>query len=312
MAALSKTNGAINRAGDRVCFVVSREALYMKRLIFLLLLSPVVSFGQSPFDGTWLFTAPLPQEPAIYLLAQGKFRCSGCLANLEIEADGDDHKVAETDYWDTVNVQSVDAHTVVFIVKKAGRTMFTEVDVVSGDGGELTQMVKDTTEGATVTIETRNRRIAPKRPAGSHAISGSWRPYKTSRSRNGSIEECSSGTARACGSPVAAFLFQTKFFRTSSMLEPVIDLRSDTVTRPTPEMRAAMAAADVGDDVYGEDPTVNRLEERAGTIDRGRVACRPGPDDDDLGLGGGAHPQRFPRCRHTLPGYLSSPVALQI
>ena len=40
----------------------------------------------------------------------------------------------------------------------------------------------------------------------------------------------------------------------------VIDLRSDTVTRPTPVMRAAMAAAEVGDDVYGEDPTVNRLE----------------------------------------------------
>jgi len=39
-----------------------------------------------------------------------------------------------------------------------------------------------------------------------------------------------------------------------------IDLRSDTVTRPSPEMRAAMAAAEVGDDVYGEDPTVNRLE----------------------------------------------------
>jgi threonine aldolase len=40
----------------------------------------------------------------------------------------------------------------------------------------------------------------------------------------------------------------------------VVDLRSDTVTRPTPAMRAAMAAAEVGDDVYGEDPTVNRLE----------------------------------------------------
>ena len=39
-----------------------------------------------------------------------------------------------------------------------------------------------------------------------------------------------------------------------------IDLRSDTVTRPCPGMRAAMAAAEVGDDVYGEDPTVNRLE----------------------------------------------------
>lgn len=40
----------------------------------------------------------------------------------------------------------------------------------------------------------------------------------------------------------------------------MIDLRSDTVTRPTPAMRRAMAEAEVGDDVYGEDPTVNRLE----------------------------------------------------
>ncbi len=45
-----------------------------------------------------------------------------------------------------------------------------------------------------------------------------------------------------------------------------IDLRSDTVTRPTPAMRRAMAEAEVGDDVYGEDPTVNRLEERAAEI----------------------------------------------
>jgi threonine aldolase len=45
-----------------------------------------------------------------------------------------------------------------------------------------------------------------------------------------------------------------------------IDLRSDTVTRPTEEMRVAMATAQVGDDVYGEDPTVNRLQERAAEI----------------------------------------------
>ncbi len=43
----------------------------------------------------------------------------------------------------------------------------------------------------------------------------------------------------------------------------VVDLRSDTVTQPTPAMREAMARAEVGDDVYGEDPTVNRLEELA-------------------------------------------------
>ena len=41
-----------------------------------------------------------------------------------------------------------------------------------------------------------------------------------------------------------------------------VDLRSDTVTSPSPAMRAAMAAAEVGDAWYGDDPTVNRLQER--------------------------------------------------
>jgi threonine aldolase len=45
-----------------------------------------------------------------------------------------------------------------------------------------------------------------------------------------------------------------------------IDLRSDTVTKPTPAMRAAMASAEVGDDVYSEDPTINRLEQTAARI----------------------------------------------
>jgi threonine aldolase len=46
----------------------------------------------------------------------------------------------------------------------------------------------------------------------------------------------------------------------------IIDLRSDTVTKPTPAMRRAMMDAEVGDDVYGEDPTVNALEQRAAEI----------------------------------------------
>src|SRR6476469_9367393 len=45
-----------------------------------------------------------------------------------------------------------------------------------------------------------------------------------------------------------------------------IDLRSDTVTRPTPGMRAAMAAAEVGDDVFDEDPTVHRLQDRVAAL----------------------------------------------
>ena len=46
-------------------------------------------------------------------------------------------------------------------------------------------------------------------------------------------------------------------------MEKIIDIRSDTVTQPTPEMRQAMLEAQVGDDVYGDDPTMNRLEELA-------------------------------------------------
>jgi threonine aldolase len=52
----------------------------------------------------------------------------------------------------------------------------------------------------------------------------------------------------------------------SSLTPMPADLRSDTVTRPTPAMREAMAQAPVGDDVYGEDPTVNALEQRAAEL----------------------------------------------
>ena len=83
----------------------------------------------------------------------------------------------------------------------------------------------------------------------------------------------------------------------------MIDLRSDTVTRPTPAMREAMARAEVGDDVYGEDPTARRLEERvaallgkeaalfvpSGTMGNQlalRTGTRPG---DEVVCGEGAH-----------------------
>src|SRR5882724_9342252 len=49
-------------------------------------------------------------------------------------------------------------------------------------------------------------------------------------------------------------------------MKPPIDLRSDTVTKPTPGMRAAMAAAEVGDDQFGEDPTVNSLQQHVAEL----------------------------------------------
>ena len=58
----------------------------------------------------------------------------------------------------------------------------------------------------------------------------------------------------------------------------MIDLRSDTVTKPSPGMRRAMAEADVGDDVFGEDPCVNRLQEVTASpfVPKMRTFCRMG------------------------------------
>jgi threonine aldolase len=61
-------------------------------------------------------------------------------------------------------------------------------------------------------------------------------------------------------------LAQPEVATTAERRTKAIDLRSDTVTQPTPEMRRAMAEAELGDDVYGEDPTVNRLQQLAARI----------------------------------------------
>lgn len=161
----------------------------MKRLFLLLLLSTGVSFAQSPFDGTWIIQSDpsqLPQKPVEYVLANGVFRCSGCIANMQIKSDGHDYKMDEASYWDTASVRISDAHSVEITLKKSGKTMFTEIDTVSADRATLTQLLKDTTEAQTVTTETLFRRVN-KGSASDHPISGSWRAYKMNRSKNGSI-----------------------------------------------------------------------------------------------------------------------------
>jgi hypothetical protein len=84
-----------------------------------------------------------PLGRASYSLANETLRCSCAIGDIDIKADGYNHKTRETDYWDTLNVQAVDARTLVLIAKKVGRTTFTEVDSISKDGNTLTQMVKD-------------------------------------------------------------------------------------------------------------------------------------------------------------------------
>jgi hypothetical protein len=154
-------------------------------LLAFLLLFQSGSMTPSPFDGTWIIDSAatqLPRKPFVILLANGMFGPVG----QQITADGTDQKVPETGYRDTMNVRIVDDSKVEIISKKAGKTMYTELDTVSADSKTLTQVVNDTTEAQTVTIETVSKRL-DKGPDGSHALSGSWQAYKVNRSQNGSV-----------------------------------------------------------------------------------------------------------------------------
>jgi hypothetical protein len=159
----------------------------MKKLLLLLLFSPVGLRSQSLFDGGWIFVEDSVRQsenpkPVTYLIAKGVLHCSACFANPEVNANGHDQKVHETSYWDTVSARIVDTYTVEIVAKKAGKTMFTEVDTVSPDGSSLTQVVKDTTEAQPVESETISNRVE-RAPSGTHILSGSWLFYKKIKSK---------------------------------------------------------------------------------------------------------------------------------
>jgi threonine aldolase len=81
--------------------------------------------------------------------------------------------------------------------------------------------------------------------------------------------------------------------RTTTMIPEIIDLRSDTVTRPTPEMRHAMSTCEVGDDVFGDDPTVIELE---------RLAADMVGTESSLWCPTGSMANQVAICAHTVPG----------
>ena len=79
-----------------------------------------------------------------------------------------------------------------------------------------------------------------------------------------------------------------------------IDLRSDTVTKPTPDMLEAMMAAEVGDDVFGEDPTVNTLEKKAAELFGmdGAIYCPSGTMTNQIGINVLTQPYQEVICYH--------------
>lgn len=159
-----------------------------KPLLALMLLASATLFAQSPFDGTWLTkldTAKLPAKPDQYSLSNNMYECLTCVPKIAVKADGTDQKVTGHPYYDTVAVHVVNASSLEIIEKKDGKVMYMDTQTVSPDGKTLNEKVTDTTGTQPVKVEATSTRVKPG-PAGSHAVSGSWRAEKfNSVSTNG-------------------------------------------------------------------------------------------------------------------------------
>src|SRR5262249_36532812 len=142
-----------------------------------LLLLPGAALAQSLFDGTWkadLDKNKREQPPDVFLLDKGTYACKSCAPPYEIKADGKDHPVSGSAYFDAINIKVVNDHTVLKTAKKDGRTA-AEIKVsISPDGNQ--QIAQTTIMGMgkdPVYMTQTFNRVAPG-PAGSHVISGSW------------------------------------------------------------------------------------------------------------------------------------------
>ena len=132
----------------------------------------------SKFDGTWKFdlaSQQVSKKPNVYLLTGGKYSCASCVPAYTVAADGAFHKVAGNPYYDEVSVKALDAKSIKWSSRKAGKPMSENTRTISADGKAMTIAFNDmtATNGVAVTGSNTVKRVAAA-PAGSHATSGSW------------------------------------------------------------------------------------------------------------------------------------------
>jgi hypothetical protein len=143
---------------------------------------PAITKAQSPFDGTWkvdLKAAKFSEKPDVYLLQDGMYHCKTCVPAIDVKADGQDQKVSGHPYYDMVSIKVVDDRTIEETDKRSGKVVVSSKTWVSADGNTMMFEFTDSsaTNAAPVTGKGEETRVA-KGPAGSHAISGSWRMSK--------------------------------------------------------------------------------------------------------------------------------------
>lgn len=159
----------------------------MKKLFFLValpaLLMPLLAMAQSAFDGTWkvnMNKVDFPKKPDMFLLQNGMYDCKTCTPPYNIKADGTDQSVSGHPYFDSVAIKVVNDHEIEETDKKNGKVVSTSTTTVSPDGNTAMFSFSDSsnTNGyPPVTGKGEATRVA-KGPAGSNAISGSWRTTK--------------------------------------------------------------------------------------------------------------------------------------
>jgi hypothetical protein len=154
----------------------------MKKLLFVLLLIPVLGWAQSPFDGTWKFEpdqSKLPTKPDEYLLKDGVYNCKTCKPEIKVKADGQFQKVTGHPYFDMQKVTVIDDRHVSTDEQKGDKPIGDGKWSVSEDGSTLTIAWTDYSNpaGGPVSGTTTFTRVG-KAPAGANAISGSWRQSK--------------------------------------------------------------------------------------------------------------------------------------
>lgn len=148
----------------------------MRIVIAALLLAPAAALAASSFDGTWkarVGSVKLTGKPDVFAVADGMFSCASCGPAYKVKADGTDQKVTGHDYYDTVAVKVVDAHSLQVQYKKAGKLTGDASMTVSADGSTLSGKFTDYNGAKPAAGSYTETRVAAA-PAGSHAVSGSW------------------------------------------------------------------------------------------------------------------------------------------
>lgn len=152
-----------------------------KLLLIMVFVAPAMLFAQSAFEGTWRLTPQSGQfggKPDVFSLQNGVYRCDSCVPKIEVKADGKDHKVSGSPYYDTVSARAVDDHTIETIRKKGGKIIGTSKNSASENGNTLTSEWTFVSEsGQEGAGKSTLKRVAPA-PQGANKASGSWQAEK--------------------------------------------------------------------------------------------------------------------------------------